>query len=488
MAKRPPTASVTKATLAAAVRRARDCEQGEIRDAACPGLVIRMRGGKVGWSIRARMGGKNRRWELGGSDVAPEEARRRAWKVKDCIKQGVDPGELIREWVTGIPSARQRLCRDRASIPWERARDLFLAQVSEKRRIATYDDYRKTLCNEPELAIFRGRSVSTIHDTDIAEVLAAVHKRTESGSEHLQRILSSMWTFLARPENRNLTSVIPRSIRDVRAPERTRQEVGDPDNPVKDEPPPDKIQLGRVVAIARLGVFSPALSDALLLLCGSFQRRRAVVGARLADFQSFDDEELWAMPPYFRKTARKRRSQSRHLVPLVGFAVEAVRRLDALAFGQPWLLPVTKTRRIGQTTKNPHIDPRTLSRTIEAMPGVTLSSHAFRRAAASYGPSDLGWHPDDSKLILDHLEGFDPGDTTAQFYNMDAAIVKKRQMMRAWVDWLEEQAAGAIRADPTLLDRDAVAEAVYRKRYGDGAWEAALKRSKEDKLPWFDAA
>ena len=49
---------------------------------------------------------------------------------------------------------------------------------------------------------------------------------------------------------------------------------------------------------------------------------------------------------------------------------------------------------------------------------------------------DLGWHPNDAAVILDHLEGFDPGDVTAQFYNMDPAILKKRTMMKQWIGWL----------------------------------------------------
>ena len=488
MAKRPPTTSITKATVEATVKRAREGERGEIRDAACPGLVLRLRGGNARWSIRGRLGKSNRRWDIGGPDVAPEEARRRAWRLKDHLKKKLDPSALVREWVTGVTVERQQLASDRASIRWEMARGKFLDHVLKTRRIATYDDYKKTLVNTPEIARFAGRPVSTIKDTDVAELLADVHKRSESGSEHLQRILSSMWTHLALPENRKTTSVAPRVIRDVRAPERTRREIGDPDNPAENEPPPDRIEIGRVVAIARLGVFSPLLSDGVLLLAGSFQRRRAVVGARVADFQSFGSEELWAMPPYFRKTARKRRSQSRHLVPLLGFAAEAARRLDARAGDQPWLLPITKSRKLGQPTKTQYIDPRTLSRTLEAMPGVSLSPQAFRRAAATYGPQDLGWYKDDAKLILDHLEGFDPGDVTAQFYNMDTAILKKRAMMKGWIGWLEEQAKKAIEADPMLRDREAVAEAVYKKRYGERKWKAALKRAKDGKLPWIEAA
>ena len=67
---------------------------------------------------------------------------------------------------------------------------------------------------------------------------------------------------------------------------------------------------------------------------------------------------------------------------------------------------------------------------------------------------------------------------TAQHYNSDPELPKKRSMMHAWVAWLEQQEAAAVAADPTPIDREAVAEQVYRIRYGDEAWRAALGRKR----------
>ena len=108
--------------------------------------------------------------------------------------------------------------------------------------------------------------------------------------------------------------------------------------------------------------------------------------------------------------------------------------------------------------------PRSLSRVFEMMPGMDLSGHDLRYALATYGPQDLGWHADDAAIILDHLEGFDPGNVTAQHYNMDPAMVKKRRMMAQWIEWLEKQEAVAIEADPMLKDRNAIAKLVAAKR------------------------
>lgn len=480
MAETTPRVSLTAKAVESALKRAVAGQAFEIKDGACRGLSLRGRAGRVSWTIRWELADFYRRWTIGDHTVLPAEARRRAWYVKSCCQQSDDPTPQITEWITGVPISKQ--VHEVKSIGWDTARHLFLDHILRTRRPATHDDYRSILENTPELATFDGKSVATITEFNVAAVLGEVSKRTEAHAEHVQRVLSSMWTFLASPENRPTTGVVPSAIRHVRAPERTRHEIGDPNAPAEaDAAPPDRIEIGRYLAIARLGVFGPRMSAALLLLAGSAQRRRPVAGAHAADFGHFGDEWLWSMPPYFRKTARKKRSSGKHQVPLIGFAAEAAAELHRLGDGQGWLLPVARARRVGGTPKLPHVNPRAISEAIESMPGVDFSAHGFRAALATYGPQDLGWAPADSKIILDHMEGFDPADVTAQHYNTDPEIAKKRAMMRAWTDWLEVRCTEAIAADPTLLDREAVGEQVYRIRYGDEAWKAACARKKK---PW----
>jgi hypothetical protein len=483
-----PKSSITKATVTAAARRAFLGEEGDIPDPACPGLMLRMRAKKVTWSYRGKIGKKQKRWNLGDERVSPDAARDRCWQVKNCLRNRIDPSKMVTSWITGISIAHQQKTCDEKSIPWAKARGLFLDDAFHTKSLDTYNDYKKKLKNEPELNRFEGMSVSMITATDIETVLAAVSKRTESGAEGLQRTLSSMWTFLAKPVNREKTNVVPRVIREARAPDRKRERVEDPDyKPKEDVKPPDRIQIGRVMAIAKLGVFSPQQSNAVLLLCGTAQRRRMVVGVRANNLQCFEDEVCWEIPPYFRKTAKKKRSQSKHLVPVVGFAAKAAHALlSAAADGEAaWLIPAIRVRKHGVPPKTPYMTPRTLSRVFETMPGVDLSGHELRYALATYGPQDLGWHKDDAPMILDHLEGFDPGDVTAQFYNMDPAILKKRTMMKQWVEWLEKQEAAAIAADPMLTDRAAIAKLVAQKRRERQKRKAMAK---DGKLPWADVA
>jgi hypothetical protein len=110
-----------------------------------------------------------------------------------------------------------------------------------------------------------------------------------------------------------------------------------------------------------------------------------VVGVRANNLQFFEDEICWGIPPYFRKPAKKKRSQSRHLVPVVGFAAKAAKAAKAARAlwsasadaDAAWLMPAIKVRKRGVAPKTPYMTPRTLSRVFEMMPGVDLSGHEF---------------------------------------------------------------------------------------------------------------
>lgn len=86
------------------------------------------------------------------------------------------------------------------------------------------------------------------------------------------------------------------------------------------------------------------------------------------------------------------------------------------------------------------------------------------------------------------MEGHDSGDVTPQHYNSDPALLKKRAMMKEWIGWLEQQEAAAVAADPVLLDKDAIAELIYRKWFGNAEWQAAIAKSKNGRLPRIVAA
>jgi len=225
----------------------------------------------------------------------------------------MDPETLVREFATGITAADQIKVAAEAPPPswnWKFARDEFLKEIKRIRRPATYDDYNNILHNTPELRRFHDRDVAEIKSEEIAEAIAEIHKRVQPHSEHVLRVISSMWTFLGAAVRHRETSVTANLLRGVKAPERTRKERGDPSaaaHLAKDVP--TEIELGRVLVIARAKIFSREISDALELMLGSSQRRRPIITAKAKDFLPDAGDLIWHMEPYFRKTASRRRSQ-----------------------------------------------------------------------------------------------------------------------------------------------------------------------------------
>jgi hypothetical protein len=79
-------------------------------------------------------------------------------------------------------------------------------------------------------------------------------------------------------------------------------------------------------------------------------------------------------------------------------------------------------------------------------------------------------HRSEAKIILDHFEGVEPNDVTGRFYSADLAIGRKRETMEKWIAWLEHWCAEAIREDGLLMDSKALAEKIFKSRYGDERW------------------
>jgi hypothetical protein len=187
------------------------------------------------------------------------------------------------------------------------------------------------------------------------------------------------------------------------------------------------------------------------------------------------------VPSYFRKTGRAKRSGSSHLVPLVRWAAEVVRTLDRkiphVDNANPFLFPQRRKGRKRDDDEyeieNPtagekmhrHRTESFLNRWLESVPGIDFSTHGGRYAFETYGEGQLGFQKSEGKIILDHMEGVEPDDVTGLYYSSDPAIARKREMMTAWINFLDHCAAEATAADPLLLDIQHLQEAVFMQKY-----------------------
>lgn len=386
-------------------------------------------------------------------------------------RHGHNPATFLAAIATGVSIETQRKIEAERPSPswrWERAKQEFLAEVKRSNRPDTHRDYRGKML-PAELDRFNGRTVNTITRNEMATAISAVHTRgAEAMAEGMVRVIKRFWSWLAEAVRQDETSVADGVMLKLAAPPRTRVEIGeeafDPNDENRDAPP--ELEIGRALAIARLGCLSERIGLGLELLIGTVQRRRAVTGTnrwRFRNYAEVNSEVAWYVPPYFRKSGTKRGRRS-HLVPCVGFAAIAQERLDRLADfegSEGWLFPAGKTNR----SERPHAEAGLFNDYLGAMPGVSFSPHGARYAFATYGERDLGFKSGEGRIILDHLEGVEPNDVTGQFYSSDPQIARKRQMMRAWTDWCDEWAAKAIAEDRALLDRELMATEIRKRRY-----------------------
>src|ERR1035437_1063797 len=498
-------AALTAATVKAAIRDSRAGKRWAKADGLMPGLQLRAQPTGARWTVRGRLHDEQRRWDIGGVCEGDEDvdglaclttARSRAMRVKEMCRKDLNPDSVVREFTTGISIVRQEALTVKKGPPswlYEKAKEEFLAHILTKKREDTLRDYKGKL-RPPELDRFNGCPVASITRYQILMTVAAIHGRgAETMAEGVLRVLKSMWTFLADGERQEQTSVVPNLLLRAKAPDRTRNEIGDPnriDEEAERADAPPEIELGRALTIARAGVLPDRVSLGLQLLFACVQRRRAVVGANRWRFKTYAEtpgEEAWYVPPYFRKSSSKRGNRS-HLVPLVGWGADAVRKLDLLSDGDNpgWFFPGRRPRGgASEGIATGHADVGLLNDYLSAMPGVDFSPQFVRYAFSTYGERDLGFRKSEAKVILDHMEGTEPDDVTGKFYSSDPAIRRKREMMTLWAGWLDEWCAKAIAADPMLSDREALIEAIYRERYTEEQLARRITyRSRRDRPLW----
>lgn len=473
---------ITAATVRKALVDHRDGKTYDLIDSRCPGLTLRVRPRGARWSIRARLHGDQRRWDLGVAVEGNEDvdgvclATARAWatQVREYARRDQNPDQFVAR-LTGqkdVPTAGTRPVR--STLTWKEAVDQYLDSLYDQKhpdlatnRPATRKDYKSKLGTE-ELKKFQRRTVASLTKEEIAEANAKTCKRAYDMGAGQLRTLKAFWVWLRDP-SRSRTTGVTVDIKDLRTPPKPRKDVGAPGVKFDAEAEargkaPAEIEIGRLLAIARADVLPRRISLAVQLLLAGVQRRRQTIGAsqhRIITYVQTPDERAWFVPPYFRKT-RKRGSRS-HLVPILGFGAAAVDELAKLAAadGREWLFP---TR---DTAIDKPADEGILNKWLAAMPGIDMSTHGGRYAFSTYGPRDMGFGRSEAKLILDHAEGVEPDDVTGTFYSSDPAIARKREMMASWHEWLEHWAAEAIRKDGLLQDRSALLEVIFKARYGD---------------------
>src|SRR5690606_17583051 len=106
-----------------------------------------------------------------------------------------------------------------------------------------------------------GRPVAGITLEEMSVAVEDVHRRgVERHAEHLASVVRPMWSFLGSPTKRGRSGVTPGSMKELAAPERSRQADGSAKRKAKYIPP--MLEVGRIVAICRSGAMHPIVAAA----------------------------------------------------------------------------------------------------------------------------------------------------------------------------------------------------------------------------------
>jgi len=313
----------------------------------------------------------------------------------------------------------------------------------------------------PELERFAGRPVATISLEEMSVAVEDVHKRgVERHAEHLASVVRPMWSFLGSPTKRGRSGVSPGTMKELTAPERSRQADGSANRKPKYVPP--MLEVGRIVAICRSGAMHPIIAASIEFTVFTLQRVAAISQAQREDFEDRQGyEATWSIPAPHRKTAQRRGEEAAHVLPLPKVAwLAAKKAFDwSLAIDDERIQRSTKVfpqlrarSKANQPGLDANISTSTITHSMTYMPDVKATPHDLRRAFATHGSVDLKFEEVQIKWVLDHLEGRTSGDVTAASYALHHRLEPKSVMLEAWAAHVEKYVIAAIEADPRLRD------------------------------------
>jgi hypothetical protein len=289
-----------------------------VSDKQMKGLQIRVQKWSATWSVRAKLHGKQKRYDLGkaaleddAGAICLKTARSRAFKVKEMCAANISPLKQITAWnIGGTVQAVEAAEADKPvpSWEWDAAVKKFIDWNKTYRREKSAEDYEEKLADVAEMHRFRGRQVNTLTRNEIMEAIAAINERgvwaTACGTH---RVVRRFMNWLAESDRQNETNVAANIMLRTKPPEKPANEVGmndhkrrssDYDDEEDQGDAPPEIELGRALVIARSGVLKERTGLGLELLFATCQRRRAVVTSTEHRFRAFPDtsEQLWVAP------------------------------------------------------------------------------------------------------------------------------------------------------------------------------------------------
>jgi integrase len=440
----------------------------DVADTQAPGLVLRVRpSGHSGFCVRRQVHRKEQRMTL-DAVFDLDDARDIANEVDRRIREKRDPWYVGESDWSAWYNRRLREKRGLPALPdaslskkpdtgpllsFHDGMNEYLAKLLTTHREDTVHSYRRAL-NVAEVKPLHFKFVASVTRQDVAEAVQAIFDRgKERQAETTLTAIKMMFAFLGDDARSRRTGVVKGRFADMEPPERPQSAEDEEHNaetqlvPPVDETVPKGPDVAIIVRSLRSEDSPIPERDRLAALFTIFtvQRRRTVAAARMCDFLRVGDIWVWQIPPLHRKTAsiraRKKKKHSdgtkvgTHIIPLMGDAEAVFLRARELAGDSPHLFPAVRARRAGMPVS--HIDPSTITHAFSKIPGNTFSPHDMRRAYGTSYAQVAGMTTEACKPVLDHGEGLQYGDVTAEHYSFLSNTNAKIPQLKGYVNWIE---------------------------------------------------
>lgn len=398
------------------------------------GLLLQITPGQAkSWLLRTTIGGARRGVGLGPyPEVSLAEARERARQAKAKIAQGIDPVEERRAIRSALVAEKKRgMTFAEAWVKWMEAKDSQFKD--EKARVAVRSIMARVV--DPEIGKMR---LIDVTPSDILRTLEPVWTTTPEQARKLRMRLEQVfaWASVAghRPHDAPNPARWKHNLDHLLPPlETARKKVHQPGVAVS-EIHGWWLELGK-----RDGIVAQALQ--FLTMCAS--RSGEVRGARWDEFDM--QAGIWTIPGARMKMGRA------HRVPLPASALDLLRAVPKLD-GNPLVFPAPRGGELSDMAFSQLM--RRMQAEAEkaaAAAGLPVDRAGWRdpesgRPAVPHGlrstfrnwAAERGFDRDMSELALAH----EVADTVERSYRRTDMLERRRQMMQAWVDFIEGKEDG----------------------------------------------
>ena len=368
-------------------------------------LMVSESGAKY-WRLKYRIAGKEKLLALGVyPEVGPAEARAKAHKARELIRDGGDPGEQ-RQATKRAKQQASANTFENVTREWLEGRK---SRVEEAQHL-------KTLARM-ENDVFPWLGKRPIAEIDAPEILAVLQRIDGRG---------------ARYSAHRVRSEVSRVFRFAVATGRAK---GDPARDLLGAiPPPVEKHFAAITEPAKVAEMLrafDAFSGTYPVLCAL--RLAPLLFARPGELRSAEWTDIDLDKGEWRYRVNKTKTD--HLVPLSVQAVAILRELHALTGSGRYVFPGARTpsrpmsdaainaalRRLGYDTKT------------------EITGHGFRAMARTILHEELHQKPE----VIEHQLAHSVPDALGTAYNRTKFLKERRAMMQVWADYLDKIKKGA---------------------------------------------